>query len=47
MELGGGVRGENPDLLLAVAYERETGAPLGFLRLVPCVRRATPAGRST
>ncbi len=35
MELGGGVRGENPDFLLAVAFgsgER----PLGFLRLVPC-----------
>ena len=29
-------RGENPDLLLAVATDREDGRPLGFLRLVPC-----------
>jgi len=35
MELGGGVTGENPDLLLAVASDREDGRPLGFLRLVP------------
>jgi lysylphosphatidylglycerol synthetase-like protein (DUF2156 family) len=35
MELGGGVTGENPDLLLAVATDREDGRPLGFLRLVP------------
>ena len=45
MELGGGVRGENPDFLLAVATGQE-GRPLGFLRLVPCFGR-TPAGRST
>jgi lysylphosphatidylglycerol synthetase-like protein (DUF2156 family) len=35
MELGGGVRGEDPELMLAVAFgagER----PLGYLRLVPC-----------
>ena len=35
MELGGGVDGENPDLLLAVATGPD-GRPLGFLRLVPC-----------
>jgi lysyl-tRNA synthetase, class II len=35
MELGGGVRGENPDFLLAVASDSEE-RPLGFLRLVPC-----------
>jgi lysyl-tRNA synthetase, class II len=35
MELGGGVHGENPDFLLAVASGPD-GAPLGFLRLVPC-----------
>jgi lysyl-tRNA synthetase class 2 len=34
MELGGGVRGEDPELLLAVAFAGER--PLGFLRLVPC-----------
>ena len=37
MELGGGVTGENPDLLLAVATDHEDGRPLGFLRLVPCL----------
>jgi lysyl-tRNA synthetase class 2 len=36
MELGGGVRGLNPDFLLAVAFERESERPVGFLRLVPC-----------
>ncbi|RKQ93019.1 lysyl-tRNA synthetase [Solirubrobacter pauli] len=35
MELGGGVRGEDPELLLAVAFATN-GRPLGFLRLVPC-----------
>jgi len=35
MELGGGVRGENPDFLLAVAFDSDERA-LGFLRLVPC-----------
>jgi lysyl-tRNA synthetase, class II len=35
MELGGGVRGDNPDLLLAVAYDASE-RPLGFLRLTPC-----------
>lgn len=35
MELGGGVRGDNPDFLLAVASGSD-GKPLGFLRLVPC-----------
>ena len=35
MELGGGVRGEDPELLLAVAFA-EDGRPLGFLRLTPC-----------
>jgi lysylphosphatidylglycerol synthetase-like protein (DUF2156 family) len=35
MELGGGVRGEDPELLLAVAFA-DDGRPLGFLRLVPC-----------
>jgi lysyl-tRNA synthetase, class II len=35
MELGGGVRGEDPELLLAVAFAGD-GRPLGFLRLVPC-----------
>jgi lysyl-tRNA synthetase class 2 len=34
-ELGGGVRGENPDFLLAVAFDSDE-RPLGFLRLVPC-----------
>jgi lysylphosphatidylglycerol synthetase-like protein (DUF2156 family) len=36
MELGGGVRGENPDFLLAVAFESDSERPDGFLRLVPC-----------
>ena len=36
MELGGGVRGQNPDFLLAVAFEGESERPDGFLRLVPC-----------
>jgi lysyl-tRNA synthetase, class II len=36
MELGGGVRGQNPDFLLAVAFESESERPDGFLRLVPC-----------
>jgi lysyl-tRNA synthetase, class II len=35
MELGGGVRGENPDLLLAVAFDADE-KPVAFLRLVPC-----------
>jgi lysyl-tRNA synthetase, class II len=35
MELGGGVRGANPDFLLAIASGAD-GRPLGFLRLVPC-----------
>ena len=35
MELGGGVRGENPDFLLAWRRGQD-GRPLGFLRLVPC-----------
>ncbi len=35
MELGGGVRGDSPDFLLAVA-SGSGGKPLGFLRLVPC-----------
>jgi len=35
MELGGGVRGQNPDFLLAVAFDGNE-RPLGFLRLVPC-----------
>ena len=35
MELGGGVRGEDPELLLAVAFAAGD-RPLGFLRLVPC-----------
>ncbi|MBD0283079.1 MAG: lysine--tRNA ligase [Thermoleophilaceae bacterium] len=35
MELGGGVRGDDPDLLLAVAYDASE-RPVGFLRLVPC-----------
>ena len=35
MELGGGVSGDNPDFLLAVATGMD-GRPLGFLRLVPC-----------
>ena len=35
MELGGTVRGENPDFLLAVAFDAGE-RPLGFLRLVPC-----------
>ena len=36
MELGGGVRGENPDFLLAVAFGADSERPDGFLRLVPC-----------
>jgi lysyl-tRNA synthetase class 2 len=36
MELGGGVKGQNPDFLLAVAFESESERPDGFLRLVPC-----------
>jgi lysyl-tRNA synthetase class 2 len=36
MELGGGVRGENPDFLLAVAFKADSERPDGFLRLVPC-----------
>jgi lysylphosphatidylglycerol synthetase-like protein (DUF2156 family) len=35
MELGTGVGGDNPDLLLAVASGAD-GHPLGFLRLAPC-----------
>ncbi len=35
MELGGGVRGEDPDLLLAVAFDGDE-RPVAFLRLVPC-----------
>jgi lysyl-tRNA synthetase class 2 len=35
MELGGGVRGQDPRLLLALASGAD-GRPLGFLRLVPC-----------
>ena len=35
MELGGDVRGDDPDLLLAVATGPD-GRPLGFLRLAPC-----------
>jgi lysyl-tRNA synthetase len=35
MELGGAVRGENSDFLLALASGAD-GRPLGFLRLVPC-----------
>jgi lysyl-tRNA synthetase class 2 len=35
MELGGGVRGEDPDLLLAAAFG-EDERPAAFLRLVPC-----------
>jgi lysylphosphatidylglycerol synthetase-like protein (DUF2156 family) len=35
MELGRGVRGADPELLLAVAFGSH-GRPLGFLRLVPC-----------
>jgi lysyl-tRNA synthetase len=35
MELGGGVRGEDPDLLLAVAFDADE-RPVAFLRLVPC-----------
>jgi lysyl-tRNA synthetase, class II len=35
MELGGGVRGDDPDLLLAVAFEGDE-RPVAFLRLVPC-----------
>src|ERR671924_416788 len=35
MELGGGVRGEDPDFLLAIAFEGSE-RPVGFLRLVPC-----------
>lgn len=35
MELGGGVTGDNPDLLLAVAFDASE-RPLGFLRLTPC-----------
>jgi lysylphosphatidylglycerol synthetase-like protein (DUF2156 family)/elongation factor P--beta-lysine ligase len=36
MELGGGVRGQSPDFLLAVAFQSESERPDGFLRLVPC-----------
>ena len=36
MELGGGVRGVEPDFLLAVAFEGPEQQPVGFLRLVPC-----------
>lgn len=36
MELGREVEGEEPDFLLAIATERESGRPVGFLRLVPC-----------
>jgi lysylphosphatidylglycerol synthetase-like protein (DUF2156 family) len=35
MELGRGVRGQQADFLLAVAFEGED-RPVGFLRLVPC-----------
>jgi lysyl-tRNA synthetase, class II len=35
MELGGGVRGDNPDLLLAIAFDASE-RPVGFLRLTPC-----------
>ena len=35
MDLGVGVRGDNPDLLLAVAFGADEH-PLGFLRLAPC-----------
>jgi lysyl-tRNA synthetase, class II len=35
MELGGGVRGDNPELLLAVAFDGDE-RPVAFLRLVPC-----------
>jgi lysyl-tRNA synthetase class 2 len=35
MELGGGVTGEDPELLLALALAPD-GRPLGYLRLVPC-----------
>jgi lysyl-tRNA synthetase class 2 len=35
MELGGGVRGEDPDLLLALALDADE-RPVAFLRLVPC-----------
>jgi lysyl-tRNA synthetase, class II len=35
MELGGGVRGQDPDLLLAVAFD-EDERPVAFLRVVPC-----------
>jgi lysyl-tRNA synthetase, class II len=34
MELGGGVRGEEPEFLLAVAFDSDE-KPVGFLRLVP------------
>jgi lysyl-tRNA synthetase, class II len=34
MELGGGVRGDEPDFLLAVAFDSDE-RPVGFLRLVP------------
>jgi lysyl-tRNA synthetase len=36
MELGKGVEGKQPDFLLALAYERSSDKPVGFLRLVPC-----------
>jgi lysyl-tRNA synthetase, class II len=39
MELGGGVRGEDPDLLLAVAFDDDE-RPVAFLRLVPCFGEA-------
>jgi lysyl-tRNA synthetase class 2 len=35
MELGGGVKGEDPDFLLALALDHDE-RPVGFLRLVPC-----------
>jgi lysyl-tRNA synthetase class 2 len=35
MELGGGVRGDNPELLLAIAFDGDE-RPVAFLRLVPC-----------
>jgi len=35
MELGGGVCGTDPDLLLAVAFDADE-RPVAFLRLVPC-----------
>jgi Phosphatidylglycerol lysyltransferase, C-terminal/OB-fold nucleic acid binding domain len=35
MELGGGVRGDDPELLLAIAFDGDEH-PVAFLRLVPC-----------